>query len=146
MRALRKALQDRPIRWKPLLAWAGLFAILYVAGLFIPEGFDWVHFFGQGIGAVLQGTSQAIVKTHGSFQDRYILAGGIFSKQPAYILRPYQEKIQVPGFRTDNQTVKHGVDVVRTALKSRHLKFFVLQGPEDSTGNCSLTTAALRRR
>jgi hypothetical protein len=48
MRALRKALQDRPIRWKPLLAWAGLFAILYVAGLFIPEGFDWVHFFGQG--------------------------------------------------------------------------------------------------
>ncbi|GAP12600.1 hypothetical protein LARV_00336 [Longilinea arvoryzae] len=41
-------LHDHPIHWKPVLAWVGLFALLYGAGLFIPQGFDWVHFFGQG--------------------------------------------------------------------------------------------------
>lgn len=45
---IRKTFRAHPIRWRPLLAWAGLFAILYGVGLILPQGFDWVHFFGRG--------------------------------------------------------------------------------------------------
>jgi hypothetical protein len=36
-------------KWgRPVAAWSSVFILCYVVGLFIPEGFDWIHFFSMG--------------------------------------------------------------------------------------------------
>lgn len=42
---IKKWIPSSPRKW---IAWAGLFFLLYLVGLLIPEGFDWTHHFSTG--------------------------------------------------------------------------------------------------
>lgn len=45
---LLKIARNIKAKWRRFLPWLGLFAIYYGIGVFLPAGYDWVHFFSVG--------------------------------------------------------------------------------------------------
>ena len=96
----------------------------------------------HGIAGGLAGGGNAVVIAHHPLQNGEVHSRRLPGQQVPEHLGPREKAVQVAGFGSNHRGVKHGVNVVRPALKGRRPEAPVHQSLQQAAGDRGLAAAA----